>query len=400
MFKVLLSCVFLLIAASAWAAPDIDQILSSGQFTDGIATLELHLKQSPEDGVARFGLGIARFLQAIESISQKLEIYEFRQRPFDREGNESPHLPAPKELLSYARLRKIIQELSDDLAQVEMSLKLIGDADVKLPLHVGRIPLKLPGNRGLAMTLLPVLRNLRLGPPGNEADFVICFDRADVDWLRGYCHIMQGLAEFLLAYDSQGLFDVIAHRVFYHVQVPHEFLLEPSRNSNGGFFGDPETIMDLIAAIHMVRFPVKEPQRMSVSLEHFRQALVHSRQMWKLVFAETDNENEWIPGPNQQGAINIGITREMVENWLLALDEVDAILLGKKLIPFWRGKTERGINLRKVFLQPTTFDLVLWIQGTAAIPYLEEGDLSSFETWQKFDRAFGGQMIGFGVWFN
>ena len=122
--------------------------------------------------------------------------------------------------------------------------------------------------------------------------------------------------------------------------------------------------------------------------------------MWKRVMAETDNDNEWIPNPRQKGAINSPVTQAMVESWLKAVDEVELVLQGKKLIPFWRGKVTRGINVRKIFLEPTTLDLVLWVQGTAATPYLEEGELTLPETWQDFNRPFGGQLMGFGIYFN
>jgi hypothetical protein len=75
-------------------------------------------------------------------------------------------------------------------------------------------------------------------------------------------------------------------------------------------------------------------------------------------------------------------------------------LQGKKLIPFWRGDDQRGVNLRKVFTEPTTFDLVMWIQGTAAAPYLQEGPLSTPDTWQRFNQMFNGQFVGFAIWFN
>jgi hypothetical protein len=82
------------------------------------------------------------------------------------------------------------------------------------------------------------------------------------------------------------------------------------------------------------------------------------------------------------------------------LDEADAVLDGKKLIPFWRSRDGRGINLRRVFTEPTRFDLVLWFQGTAATPYLEEGELTSPDTWRRFQRIFRGEFFTFAAWFN
>jgi len=36
-----------------------------------------------------------------------------------------------------------------------------------------------------------------------------------------------------------------------------------------------------------------------------------------------------------------------------------------------------GVNLRRVFTEPREFDLVLWVQGTAAVPYLEAGEVTT-----------------------
>src|SRR5947208_7893227 len=36
----------------------------------------------------------------------------------------------------------------------------------------------------------------------------------------------------------------------------------------------------------------------------------------------------------------------------------------------------RGSNVRRVFIEPRTFDLVLWVQGSAAAPNLEAGEIS------------------------
>ena len=68
------------------------------------------------------------------------------------------------------------------------------------------------------------------------------------------------------------------------------------------------------------------------------------------------------------------MTQEQIDGWMLLLDEFEALLKGEKLLPHWRF--DKGINLRRIFLEPTTFDVVLLIQGSAAIPYLEDGELS------------------------
>ena len=43
--------------------------------------------------------------------------------------------------------------------------------------------------------------------PEAAKEFVIAFDRADVAWLRGYCHLLMAMSEVYLAHDAQELFD-------------------------------------------------------------------------------------------------------------------------------------------------------------------------------------------------
>jgi hypothetical protein len=82
------------------------------------------------------------------------------------------------------------------------------------------------------------------------------------------------------------------------------------------------------------------------------------------------------------------------------MDESEKLLKGELLIPYWRGDQAQGINLRKVFLEPRTFDLVLWVQGTAGAPYLQKGELTKGDTWRRLRGEFGPQFPGFALWFN
>ena len=82
------------------------------------------------------------------------------------------------------------------------------------------------------------------------------------------------------------------------------------------------------------------------------------------------------------------------------LDELEAILQGEKLAPFWRDAGGKGVNIKRMFTEPRTFDLVLWVQGTAAGPYLEEGKVTDQAFWNRIQRGFGGQFFWFALWVN
>jgi hypothetical protein len=229
---------------------------------------------------------------------------------------------------------------------------------------------------------------------------LIVFDRGDVAWLRGYCHLLMALAEVGLAYDGQELFDCTAHIFFARVETPHK-VLTALPEGPGGFLGPGGVdAVDLIAFIHLIRLPVKEPARMKAALTHLEEMLVLSKESWKFILAETDDDHEWVPSPRQTGVLGIPVGQTMVQGWLEFVEESQAILSGKRLIPLWRGKEERGVNLRRAFTEPRTFDLVLWVQATAATPYLEHGPLTRPEVWNRLQRVFRGEFLGFAIWFN
>ncbi|HEU5115875.1 MAG TPA: hypothetical protein VFT74_04295, partial [Isosphaeraceae bacterium] len=145
-------------------------------------------------------------------------------------------------------------------------------------------------------------------------------------------------------------------------------------------------------------------QRMRKTLEHLEAVIALSRESWTFILKETDNDHEWIPNPKQDTVMPNGrMTEEMVNGWMEFLDEAESILKGETRVPFWRaiGDGEpRGVNLRQVFLEPRRFDLVLWVQGPGAMPYLEKGQTTSPETWRRFQRLFEGQFLGWATWIN
>jgi hypothetical protein len=315
-----------------------------------------------------------------------------------------PQNPEPKEL-AYADVRKILQTFLDDLAKVDATLAKVVDPNVKLPLHVGLIKVDLFG-LGKPINAAFVLGQIEADLPDDPVkSFVIGFDRGDVDWLRGYCHFLSAWSEVLLAIDGQEMFDCTAHMFFEKVATPHKFLVEEDRDFERFGWWNTAQISDIIAFIHLMRFPMKEPKRMQASLAHLDATVLHSRQMWKHYKAEMDDDHEWIPNARQTGVMQVKVTEEMIATWLKTVDEADQVLKGKKLIPFWRGKGDkRGVNLRRVFTEPRDIDPILWVQGTAATPYLEEGPITEFanaRTLGQINNTFGGaNFIGFAFWFN
>ena len=145
---------------------------------------------------------------------------------------------------------------------------------------------------------------------------------------------------------------------------------------------------------------------------HLLEMMGTALESWTLILAETDDDHEWLPNPKQTGVLRIPVTSELIDGWHAVLVEMEDLLEGRKLVPFWRDHVRifsppadipregRGINLKKVFLEPREFDLILTIQGSAMLPYVERGTLSHPETWNNLTQVFRGQFFGFAVWFN
>jgi hypothetical protein len=401
------------LAAPATKAEDFAastrQILESGQIATGESTIAAKLAVDPNDNQARFGLGLIRFARALERYGQSQ--YRYGLRP--------PHTmsvpllrfpvpvnPAPEEL-SYEKQRDGLKALLDDLAGVDATLAPMTGAPVKIVLDLNAIKFDLRGDGKPDNTekLSAILASLRMTEPDGASmpeAFEVAFDNADALWLRGYAHLLSASIEFVLAYDWRLTFER-AGQLFYPRITPPPFAGAPPAPGAGGAFGllgDELQFADALAFIHEIRWPVAEAARLQNAHAHLKQVIALNRQTWKAILDRTDDDRAWIPGPQQKHGViaSMPVTQEQLDAWLNALDEFDAALDGKKLLPHWRFA--QGVNLRKVFFEPRPFDLVLWVTGQAAAPYLEGGPILSAAQWANWQRIFNGNFPGYAFWFN
>lgn len=345
----------------------VEKALMSGDLTRAEAALREHLESRPKDDEARFGLGIAQFLLAAERMSHSLRgpngfktriLSQLADRPTDRPSKLPPE--------AYPILRALIDRFGKDVRAAEATLAEISNAEVKLRLHVGRIRFDLDGDGKTTPneTLLRAVSQLgvRIRGANQQEDLIVVFDQADVHWFRGQCHGLMAVCDFLLAHDWRKMLD----------QLYFTATLDGTSRSSS---------VDAVAVIHLIDWPVREPKRMQSALEHLEAMVRRFRQVHDAAEAETDDDHEWIASPNQVATLSgKSISPDMFTRRRAFLGEVDQLLAGKRLLPLVRHyanyKQKRGVNVRRVFTEPRRFDLILWIQGTAAEPYLEEGDMN------------------------
>ena len=396
-------------AAEPAASPPLDSFLSRGDLAGAERALTARLAERPGDDDALFSLGMVKFLGGIEEFAQFLARHGSDDRlagllPFARLPVPPAGEPQP---VSYEQWREARVRLLAALDEADAVLAKV-DGPVGVPIDLTTLRLDLNGD-GLAEENERVLGllaggGLRLERPADgqrAADgLTVRFDRADVEWLRGYCDLLGAMLETMLAHDAENWWNHCAHLIFAKPEgVPAYLLTETGE----GF--DVARISDVVAALHHVNFPVRDAGRMRNARTRLLGMIGHSRAMWDLILAETDDDREWIPGPTQTSAIGAEMSRERVDGWLDFLTESEALLTGEKLVPFWRSFPDddgepRGVNLKRVFEEPRRFDLVEWIQGPGAEPYLERGDVTDAETWVRFQRTFNGNFVGFAAWIN
>jgi len=394
-------------------ALEIGDLLVKRNLADAVADLQRRLEQAPDDDTARFGLGMAQFLSSGENLFRSLYrhghdpdmtylawVLGIMQWPV-------PVNPNPLEI-TYEDMRGIIERWREDLLAADRTLAAIDDDQVKLRLRLGIVMMDFDDDGAAEPdeALFGVFnRAQRRFTATREIAEIwhIAFDRGDVDWLRGYIHICTALAELALACDWRDIFERTAHLNFQKPVTPYPYLVH--RDSRQ--WGDNWKTVDFIAVVHGLRCEVVEPMRCRAALDHLLAAIELSHGMWNHYNAETDDDYEWIPNPGQQAVIPRGaVTKEQQETWRLFLDEAAALLRGERLLRFWRtadGENRAeglGVNVHRLFTEPRTFDLVYWVQGTAALPYLEEGMLTEPQIWARLEEAFNRHTFRHMWWFN
>lgn len=369
------------------------------------------LRSAPaDDQEARFGEGLLLFARAVERYGQAQYRHGLRAPmagagflPFLR--LPVPENPSP-EPLSYETQRKTLAAFLDDLAEAKTALaKVAGDPKIRFDMNA--VTLDFTGDSARRTRLGDLVEQMQTGgrpmrpgapPPAGPQDWRVAFDLGDALWLQGYCNLLSAGLEFALAYDWSESFAIFGRQFYRRAEAPPIPFV--AGRGGGGITGADGDIADVVAFVHSIRWPIVEPQRMAAARQRLLETIALSRASWKAILAETDDEREWIPSPNQKdAAVTFApVTQQTVDGWLATLNDFEAALKGEKLIGHWR--LTKGFDLSKVFTQPRAFDLVLWATGHAAAPYVAEGPTLDATAWRRWNALLGGGFLGYAIWFN
>ena len=358
-------------------------------------TAALAVQISPQSGLSHYALGSARVLRAIEVLVQDLNRHGFLQSEAVGQaarmttGAAFPKLPgAQAQPLDYAGVRQILERFQAALQVAAPDLLAAGEgAEFKMPVDLWAIRFDITGEGKEFRTLPEILRllgNPRESDPSMATPPVmrVHFDRADAFWLAAYTQFLSAGCDALLAYNFEPTFTTLGPSLFGGVKS-----VFPPPPASAGW---QPAAADFIASVHQIRWECVDPKRLARAHASLLQGVEWSRRMMASLQSETDDDAEWLPNEHQHGVPGIALGEAIQSGWPRILNEAQAVLEGRKLVPHWRFGDDEGINIKRVFTEPRPFDLILWLQGQAAVPYRSKGEISSRQQWEELTRVLEG----------
>lgn len=408
-------------------ASETGELLASHLYAGSIGAGQAALAAGKDAGEpeACFGWAMLGLAGALEGLAQ--DFYRYGGTAPDTPaaamllgiGEAEPPVvlnPAP-EALRYPALRTVLSDFRTDLAAAQAAFVCGGadGADYVLPIDLLKARLDFNGDgttapeETLATVLLPLLgqdfvpdtaiaplgKTKRKGPP--VQDGTLGFDPADAIWLAGYTKLVGAQLDWLMAHDFEDFFNAYLHRVFPQADLPMQGM-----DGVGSLVMDPDSdasIADIIAGIHTLNFPVIDKALLASIPDQLKQVTALSRRNWELILAETDDDREVIPNPDQTSLLDgMPVTAAGVAAWRETLDVLDQIIDGQLLIPHWRFA--QGFDLKAYFDSAERTDLVMLLAGQDALPFLKDGPIADAESFAAGNAAFGDAFPNYAFWFN
>lgn len=418
------------------ALADVSQMLREKGLQATRQALERSQTLSADDQLA---LGAVTFLSAVE------RAYHLRWRvgqtggdlPFPVLRAPLPDNPAP-EPFKAPLIRELFIQFKADMAEAETRLAASpADADPSFTLSLPDLWFDVNGDgkrdetEGFREIALPSLmsrwqirqmeRNLKENPDQMDPlQATIRFDRADLYWLRAYTQVLSGISEVILAFDPTSEIEkLLEMRQALAVQAKNQFLpsaaelddykallserhpneteaeiqarvnqaiLEAQTRRGRERSDQATTFVDMASVVIETLRHEPDPVRIAAARDHMLNMVQLNRQFWTALAEETDNDREWIPNAGQTAALGFEMPDTIDTAWLAVLADAEKVLKGEVLIPFWRFGEGYGFNLNSYVENPAPLPIVQWIQGAAALPYAEQGDVMTLRNWNRFRR--------------
>lgn len=383
----------------------VQEYLGSGLIGEADEQLLALTAATANNADAQLGLGLVRSARAFEKLAQSLYRVGFASKAV---GYQSlVDLPAPipynpnPDPITYDEFRAILTTYIADLEAADKVLKGVGERSAKLSVDLSAARIDWNGDGrlgpedGLGLAISDIDEN------GNAKPFVVGFDTADAKWLRGYCNLLMAVTKAWLSHDFSETWNYSFRLLFPRaVSTMSAADSEQGQKLLGVERAQADDLADLITLVHTLRWPVRDKARWGEVRDHLRMVIALNRETWALIGKEADDDHEWLPGPRQKSGVlpSFNVTEERVQAWLGLLSDFESVLNGKLLIPHWRFA--KGVDAAKLFDEPQPFDLVLWVTGPAALPYLSDGPVMTGDEWNQLLAIFEGNFAAYAFYFN
>ncbi|RJE81365.1 hypothetical protein [Paracoccus sp. JM45] len=381
-----LLAVLSLIAGPAFA----DDTTTSGMIAEtGLARTAETLSAQPPSPERDMALSAVTFLAGIEAG------YQARWRigateplvPLPLLGTSLPPNPDPQPMQADA-VNTIMTDLAQAMQNTRSALPAT-DAALVLDLDDLWLDVNADGIRTKDEDLVPLtvfFRTDDLTP--------IRFDTSDMHWLRAYTHLVEAAATLVLAFDPAPalaeqikLTDILTQQF---AQPPGQMARAPNLHRQAQQYGP---LVDRLAVVVQTLRQQPDPELTRTASRHLQDMVTANIDFWQAVKAETDNDREWIPNNTQQAAAGFVLPEGTGALWLTVLDDMDQVLKGKMLVPFWRFAPGYGVDLSMWLQDPQPVGVADWVQGTAALPYLRPGLTVGSDNLEAFLQMFGGRAV-------
>ncbi|SDR39080.1 hypothetical protein [Pseudovibrio sp. Tun.PSC04-5.I4] len=387
-----------------------NEIVETAAYKLGIKSFTQQTKQNQTDNEAIFALGALQFLSALEVLQQDLYRYGAGNAAVDRNLRSFlpifriPVAPNPSpEAITYEKTREMLERFVSSMEQANQTLETLSDQPVKLPVDLLKISLDADQSGTIEphenlSNILGSLSSSRVFKVNDKAQsFPVTFDQADAKWLQGYSNLLMSAANFLLAFDYQNTYDLTFHSVFGPSATEYGQLLEEKKKyEDGSGFASFAAPLNFI---HSINWQVENPDRLKATHQNLLKVMQLNYETWELVGKETDDDNEWLPNPNQTSPFqSLAVTQETIDAWLKAVSATEQVLNGELLVPSM--VFEDGINMKKFFETAPSFDLVLFITGPNSVDYVEDGPVWEGNFLRTITRPMGRNFGSFAAWFN
>ncbi|MEX0971546.1 MAG: hypothetical protein WD046_13995 [Paracoccaceae bacterium] len=367
---------------------------------NGIAAAQAELA-GKSDAESLFLQGGLAFLRGAERSMQTRWTYGATMRGTDFPVLRLPVAPNPEALeFEAALIGRIFADMGEDMALARGFLAQIPQgADFGASINITDIwfDVNADGQRQPGESMANIA-SAALDRRMNEeqAAVIVRFDYADARWLSAYTHLLSGVSEMVAAFDPTAAINQI-------IDARESFAALGTNPMNMGAMmigGDFDSWLDYFTMVYQALRQQPDPAHTRAAHGHFLAMIAENRAFWAALAAESDNEAEWIPNKNQISALGLVLPEDVGQAWQAVLFDLEAMLLGDKLVPFWRLGPDAGINIRDMFMNPPPVDIVGFVQGFALLPYMERGPLIDAASWRAFDRMVQGDGLMFAAFLN